>query len=290
MRSCVRIVRAAKWRTKTNTRPERTCGCVGAAGRTPNAEWRMIFHVVGVSFQGRQDVLQHMERGDDILLVKEPNNEYDPFAVSVRTLQEEEVGYIPAKLTSKVSQDVMCGQVDSIGRTDKGLLGLNVAVSAMKLSVEMVPESQWGCNLRSWLPKTDWDTLRKEQYEIAHHKCEVCGGKGAKWPVECHEKWEYDPAHHVQKLVGLIALCPRCHQVKHLGRTMAVGQLDDAIEHLQKVNGIGRELSNAYIREVFGIWKARSAHEWKLDLSWLKTRGVAIPSMETRPQKVKGNS
>lgn len=263
---------------------------MGAAGRTPNAEWRMIFHVVGVSFQGRQKVLQHMELGDDILLVKEPNNEYDPFAVSVHTLQGEEVGYIPAKLTSKVAQDVMCGQVDSIGRTEKGLLGLNVAVSAMRLPVEMVPESQWGCNLRSWLPKADWDTLRKEQYEIAHHRCEVCGGKGAKWPVECHERWEYDPVHQVQKLVGLVALCPRCHQVKHLGRTMAVGKLDDAIEHLQKVNGIGKELSNAYVREVFAVWKARSAHEWKLDLSWLNTRGVAIPSLEARPKVTKDHS
>eukprot|EP00963_Diacronema_lutheri_P010349 scaffold1019_cov338-Pavlova_lutheri.AAC.26 len=71
---------------------------------------------------------------------------------------------------------------------------------------------------------------------------------------------------------------------------MAVGKLDDAIEHLQKVNGIGKELSNAYVREVFAVWKARSAHEWKLDLSWLNTRGVAIPSLEARPKVTKDHS
>ncbi|MEJ7872263.1 MAG: hypothetical protein WKF67_08375 [Rubrobacteraceae bacterium] len=33
--------------------------------------------------------------------------------------------------------------------------------------------------------------------------------------LECHEEWEYDEATGVQRLSGLVALCTRCHQVKH---------------------------------------------------------------------------
>ena len=32
-----------------------------------------------------------------------------------------------------------------------------------------------------------------------------------------HEVWDYDDARRVQRLVRLIALCPACHEVKHLG-------------------------------------------------------------------------
>lgn len=246
----------------------------------------MIFHVVGVSFEDRQSLLAGLSQGDEMLLVKEPDNEYDPHAVSVRSLAGDKVGYIAAKLTSKVSQDVLCGHVHSIGQGENGLYGLNVAMSTMKLSVEMVPESQWGSNLHNWLPRADWDKLRMEQYELAGKRCEVCGGKGSKWPVECHEKWEYEPAQHVQRLVGLVALCPRCHQVKHLGRTMAIGKLEEALAHLRKVNNLQKEIADAYVREVFGVWKARSKHEWKMDLSWLNTRGIPIPSEETRPRSI----
>jgi len=33
--------------------------------------------------------------------------------------------------------------------------------------------------------------------------------------LHCHEEWEYDDAIRVQKLANLVALCSRCHLVKH---------------------------------------------------------------------------
>ena len=84
----------------------------------------------------------------------------------------------------------------------------------MKLTVELVPRSLWGINLRSELPKSKWDKLRKATYKKANFVCEICGGVGRKWPVECHEIWHYDDENKVQRLDGLIALCPPCHQVK----------------------------------------------------------------------------
>jgi len=60
------------------------------------------------------------------------------------------------------------------------------------LTVELVPSSSWFSNVRSNVSKKTWDFLRKSTYKKANHRCEICGGRGDKWPVECHEVWDYD--------------------------------------------------------------------------------------------------
>ena len=69
------------------------------------------------------------------------------------------------------------------------------------LTVELVPKTAWYKNLRSELPEGKWDQLRKHSYRLAEYKCEICTGKGDKWPVECHEIWDYDDVNHIQKLI-----------------------------------------------------------------------------------------
>ena len=140
----------------------------------------------------------------------------------------------------------------------------------MKLTVDLVPASQWGDNLRSRLPKKEWDRLRRACYEAAGHKCEVCGGKGRKWPVEAHERWEYDDQARVQRLVGLIALCPSCHEVKHIGRAFAVGRGARAMKHLCKVNGWSEQECAKYLDAARAEWEERSRHEWALDISFVE--------------------
>lgn len=140
------------------------------------------------------------------------------------------------------------------------------------LRVELVPLSTWGWNLRSELASTTWDKLRRKIYQQAGHVCEICGGKGKKHPVECHEKWEYNDATHIQKLVGLEALCPTCHGVKHIGRTMTLGEAPmlRAVGHLAKVNGWTMEEAWEHVNKAFLQWQERSKHEWLLDLTWLQ--------------------
>ena len=141
-----------------------------------------------------------------------------------------------------------------------------------KLTIELVPQGQWGANLRSELPRKEWDRLRKSVYKAANYRCEVCGGKGPKWPVECHERWEYDESTKVQSLVGLIALCPPCHEVKHIGRAGVMGRSAHALAHLMKVNEWGSEEAIKYVDECFGVWARRSNEDWKLDISWIKNQ------------------
>jgi flavoprotein len=145
----------------------------------------------------------------------------------------------------------------------------------MILKVELVPATSWGNNLRSEanLSKAQWDKLRKQCYRDANYKCEVCNGKGDKWPVECHEIWHYDDVNKVQTLRGLIALCPTCHKAKHLGRTLSVESQevqDKVLRQLMKINDIDVDELEEYIVEVFQKHAERSQHRWSLDLSWLK--------------------
>ena len=116
-----------------------------------------------------------------------------------------------------------------------------------ELRIQLVPESCHYSNLRTQLPRRQWDVLRKTQYEIAGYRCEICDGIGKKHPVECHEQWEYisidDPTcsnvYRTQKLMGLIALCPLCHQVVHWAGTLhRIGDHYEPVlmKHLAKVN------------------------------------------------------
>ena len=139
-----------------------------------------------------------------------------------------------------------------------------------KLTVELVPSSCWYSNIRSQVPRTEWDRLRKLVYRNAGHKCEVCGGRGSRWPVEAHELWEYDDTTHTQRLLTIQALCPNCHAVKHLGRTSLCGDLEQAIEHLARVNEWSYVQAKQYAAECFKVWAERSEHEWVLDLTNLR--------------------
>ena len=141
----------------------------------------------------------------------------------------------------------------------------------MKLEIELVPSSTWGWNLRSELSTSQWDKLRKSVYLAAGHRCEVCGGKGSRHPVECHERWAFNDTLHTQTLVGLEALCPKCHMVRHLGLTFKRGLGHVALEHLVKVNEISLEEVEGHVKRAFDTWQKRSSHPWHLNTSWLET-------------------
>jgi hypothetical protein len=145
-----------------------------------------------------------------------------------------------------------------------------------KLEVELVPKTCWFSNVRSHVSKGEWDKLRNDVYLKAHFVCEICGGVGSKHSVECHEIWHYDDETHTQRLDGLIALCPSCHSVKHIGLASVQGGFGEAVAHLAKVNGWKMMEAEKHVSEAVKIWKERSQHEWKLDLSWLEQHDIFV--------------
>lgn len=155
----------------------------------------------------------------------------------------------------------------------------------MRLEIELVPKTCWWSNVRSNITPSEWEKCKRFVKERSGDRCEICGGKGARWPVECHEIWDYTlegPNLHIQRLVGLEALCPRCHEVKHIGRAIATGNGPRAIEHLARVNGISLEDSEEHAMEAYYVWEERSKHPWKLDVSFLALLGIDVPIVTDR--------
>lgn len=149
-----------------------------------------------------------------------------------------------------------------------------------RLTIELVPSSCWYSNVRSNVPRSHWDIIRKKVYALADYMCEVCGGVGKRHPVECHEVWQYDDTNRMQTLKRMIALCPGCHEVKHIGRASRIGRLANAIDHIMHVNSWDVEAAERYIAYQFDIWKKRSQHEWKLDIralsGYIKVGGIDV--------------
>jgi hypothetical protein len=141
----------------------------------------------------------------------------------------------------------------------------------IKLTIELVPETAFYKNVRSEVSSAEWDIIRRTAYKNAGYVCEICGGKGDKHPVECHEVWEYKKG--VQRLVRFIALCPKCHQVKHFGLSQMRGLEEECIKHLMKVNGWGKDTALEYIDSCWEIWEARSSKSWTLDISVIERVG-----------------
>jgi hypothetical protein len=147
---------------------------------------------------------------------------------------------------------------------------------SIRLSVELVPKTCWFSNVRDHVTKSEWDKLRKVSYEKANNVCEICGGRGEKHDVECHETWEYDDESFIQILKGLISLCPSCHETKHIGLAELHGRREIAKNHLSSVNGWTDEQAEQYLKLVRAIWRERSKYEWKLNFTWLESQGVYI--------------
>ena len=83
---------------------------------------RFEFSVVGVTFEGRQDLLAKLyaiqEKGDTVLagrLKREMENRFDPNAVAVE-VEANQVGYIPKSLAAKLAARIDTGEsIDVVG-------------------------------------------------------------------------------------------------------------------------------------------------------------------------------
>lgn len=146
-----------------------------------------------------------------------------------------------------------------------------------KLTIELIPKTCFYFNLRTRFSKKKWDFIRHNVYKRANYRCEICGGKGPNHPVEAHETWVYEERTHTQVLAEIVALCPACHMVKHIGLARKKGKYEEAVEHLIKVNGITRSEADSMIDRAFETWANRSKRKWAQDISFLSKMGVMPP-------------
>ena len=65
------------------------------------------------------------------MMVKKPDNTYDPNAVAVQTLHGQDLGYVPREHTARFPHDVTFGHVYSLGQNAKGLWGATVSLDSI---------------------------------------------------------------------------------------------------------------------------------------------------------------
>ncbi|BCL79671.1 hypothetical protein ccbrp13_21360 [Ktedonobacteria bacterium brp13] len=140
--------------------------------------------------------------------------------------------------------------------------------SPLRLTIELVPQPCWYSNMRKVVPRSTWDTLRRQVYAQYNHHCGICQ---ARERLHCHEIWHYDDDQHVQTLHGFIALCEWCHHVKHLGLAGILageGKLDydRVVAHFLAVNACRLEDFEEHRQQEFVQWRARNRYEWRTDL------------------------
>ena len=114
----------------------------------------------------------------------------------------------------------------------------------LRLTIELVPSSAWGNNLRDLMAKEAWDTMRRQVYKQYKYHCGICNAGNT--TMYCHEIWQYDDETWTQKLTGFIALCKMCHHCKHLGHANILaqkGELDyeQVVQHFIRVNQCSRQ-------------------------------------------------
>jgi 5-methylcytosine-specific restriction endonuclease McrA len=144
----------------------------------------------------------------------------------------------------------------------------------LKLQIELVPGSCWWSNVRSNVSAKQWDNIRIPVYKKANYLCEICGGKGTKHPVECHEVWIYDDTTLIQRLGFFQSLCPLCHEVKHIGLAGVRGNGDRAFNRFKEINQLDESSAKKIISAVFRQWNIRSRQQWKLDIEHLRQYGL----------------
>ncbi|MDC0534968.1 HNH endonuclease [Francisellaceae bacterium] len=139
----------------------------------------------------------------------------------------------------------------------------------MSLSITPVYQNNIDHNVRDIVTKSSWDFLRKKTYREASYRYQICDGVGKNHPVECHEIWEFGDFQKIQSLNGLIALCPSCHEVKHIGLSRLKGNLFHCLQYLSKVNNITLRQAYDYAIYSSGLCKERNNHQWHIELSYL---------------------
>lgn len=148
------------------------------------------------------------------------------------------------------------------------------------LTIELVPSTSWFNNVRSVVSRKQWDAIKAMVFGKAWDTCEICSGVGPKYPVECHEIWHYDDKKLIQKLIGMIALCPDCHMVKHMGLAIIQNKGNKALKHFMKINSLTKKVAEKSIEKAFILWEKRSKKKYKLDISHLQEYGIDIKKIK----------
>ena len=154
--------------------------------------------------------------------------------------------------------------------------------SSRVLTIEMIPKSCWGRNLRKVITRDTWDTLKGDIYYHSDldDRCAICA-RELPYDWELHEVWSYDRSAKIQCLVDLLALCQDCHMVKHFGLAAKQDKAETATKHLRAVNDWSEEQALEHISIAIDEWEINSTVDYSLDVSFAERW---IPKTRIHPE------
>ena len=144
---------------------------------------------------------------------------------------------------------------------------------ALPLEINLIPAPLWGLNLRKFLEPEAWRQTSKAIRDAANGRCTICGAETDR--LEAHEEWAFalNGDRGKATLVGINARCRDCHAVKHAGRTQIAGNLESALRHSAKVNGIPLEEARRLCVAASQTWRWLSeTRDWDFDIDWFDKR------------------
>jgi hypothetical protein len=77
-----------------------------------------LVNVVGVSYNNndgssRQTIISRCKPGETLVLIREPNNKFDPAAIKVTRRNRQQIGYIPADIARSGDAGGLAHEIDA---------------------------------------------------------------------------------------------------------------------------------------------------------------------------------
>ena len=150
-------------------------------------------------------------------------------------------------------------------------------MEGLKLTINMLPKGAWNNDFSKRLSKKDWDKLREFALKRANGRCEICGYKTD--ALDVHEEWEFNIEKKTQTLKQIIAICSKCHGVKHFKNSVRLGYGEEAQKHFMKVNNCSEMEFASHLNKALLEYNERNfVYRWKIlaDLEKFDGSGIEV--------------
>lgn len=148
-------------------------------------------------------------------------------------------------------------------------------MEGLKLTINMLPKGAWNNDFSKTLSKKDWDKLRNFALKRANGRCEICGYKTD--TLDVHEEWEFNIEKKTQTLKQIIAICSKCHGVKHFKNSVRLGYGEEVQKHFMKVNNCSEmDFASHLNKSLLEYNERNSVYRWKIIADLEKFGGSGI--------------
>ena len=106
---------------------------------------------------------------------------------------------------------------------------------------------------------------------------EICGYKTD--ALDVHEEWEFNAEKKTQTLKQIIAICSKCHGVKHFKNSVRLGYGEEAQKHFMKVNNCSEMEFASHLNKALLEYNERNfVYRWKIlaDLEKFDGSGIEV--------------